>query len=221
MPASSVAVIIITRNRLESLKQCLACLAGQTRPADELIVVDSSTDFVTRDFVRESFPSALYIHAATPLGSLPTKRNIALSHVHSEVVAVTDDDGFPQPAWLAALLECHGPGVGAVGGRILQGAADDGGGVRRPVVGALSAIRGSWGNFNVVWHEPFEVEHLQGTNMSFRRDLLTRIGGWDATLECGYAAYEDTDVCLRIRRLGTRVIYNPNAVGGRLRAGLR
>ena len=212
MTGQSVAVIIITRNRTESLRHCLSCIANQTRPAQEVIVVDSSGDTGTRDLVRADYPSALYIHVETRLGSLPTQRNIALSHVKSDIVAVTDDDGFARPEWIAELLECHGPGVGAVGGRILQGAADEGRGLARPIVGAVSPLRGSYGNFNVMWPEPFEVSQLQGTNMSFPRETLARIGGWDPTLESGYAAYEDTDVCLRVRRLGRRIIYNPRAI---------
>lgn len=39
------AVVIVTYNRLELLKECLACVCGQTIPFSRVIVVDNhSTD---------------------------------------------------------------------------------------------------------------------------------------------------------------------------------
>lgn len=45
MPKSRVAIAIVTYNRLEMLRECLAAVKQQTVPADEIIVVDNgSTD---------------------------------------------------------------------------------------------------------------------------------------------------------------------------------
>jgi glycosyltransferase involved in cell wall biosynthesis len=212
MTGLTVAVTIITRNRLESLRYCLACVAQQTHLPNEIIVVDSSTDSATGDFVKEHYPGACYVHMTAPLGSQPRLRNQALECAKSDIIAATDDDGYPQPGWLEAILKSYGPGVGAVGGRILQGDADAGKAGRRPNAGTITVVGGARADFNAVWSEPFEVDHLQGTNMSFRRDLLNQAGGWDLTLESGYAAYEDTETCLRIKRLGYKVIYTPHAI---------
>jgi GT2 family glycosyltransferase len=208
----SIAVTIITRNRLESLKRCLGCIAQQTYPANEVIVVDSSSGPETREFVTTYFPTIRYFHMTAPLGSQPRLRNLALQQAQSDIIAATDDDGYPQPQWLSGLIACFGPGVGAVGGRILQGIVDEGRGPDHPVVGAMTAFAGATGNFNAIWAEPFEVDHLQGTNMSFRRELLNQVNGWDLMLEGGYASYEDTETCLRIKRLGYRVMYTPHAI---------
>lgn len=207
----SVSVCIITRNRVESLSRCLGRIALQTHPAKEIIIVDNSTNFSTRDFVRDQLPSARYIYARLPLGSLPTMRNIALKHASADIVALLDDDCYPQPTWLAALLECYAPGVGAVGGRVIEGRVDEGNGSCRPVVGILTPLRGTLGNFSAFWPEPFEVDHIAGGNMSFRREILIQAGGWDTLLESGYAQYEETELCLRVKRLGYRVIYTPHA----------
>lgn len=212
MSIPSISVCIITRNRAESLSQCLRCIALQTHPAEEIVIVDNSTNFATRDIVKEQLPSARYIHAPVPLGSFPTLRNIALKHASADIVAITDDDCYPQPSWLAALLRCYAPGVGAVGGRVVEGRTDEGRGPCRPVVGILTPLRGAIGNFNAVWPEPFEVDHIPGGNMSFRREVLIQAGGWDSMLESGYAPYEETELCLRVKRLGYRVIYAPDAV---------
>ncbi|MGO8732879.1 MAG: glycosyltransferase family 2 protein [Terriglobia bacterium] len=212
MSSPSVSVCIITRNRMESLSQCLRCIALQTHPAAEIIIVDNSTNFATRDFVNGHLPSARYIHANVSLGSFPTLRNIAWKHASADFVAFTDDDCYPQPSWLAALLGCYAADVGAVGGRVVDGPVDEGNGSRPPVVGILTPLRGALGNFNAVWPEPFDVDHIPGGNMSFRRESLVKAGGWDYMLESGYAPYEETELCLRIKRLGYRVIYTPHSV---------
>ena len=42
---ATISVVIPTRNDADMLAVCLAALAGQTRPADEIVVVDNaSTD---------------------------------------------------------------------------------------------------------------------------------------------------------------------------------
>lgn len=40
----TVTAVVVTRNRLELLKQCLAAVRNQTRPADETIVIDNASD---------------------------------------------------------------------------------------------------------------------------------------------------------------------------------
>ncbi len=212
MSTRSVAVTVITRNRPDSLEYCLTCVMLQSHPANEVIVIDSSTDTRSRELVLARFPYVRYFHITAPLGSQPRLRNLALRNAESDIIAAIDDDGYPRPEWLSEILRCYESGVGAVGGRILQGSVDEGRNQQRPVVGTISPAGGAMANFNAVWPEPFEVDHLQGTNMSFRRDLLIEAGGWDLALESGYAAYEDTETCLRIKRLGYKVLYAPAAI---------
>ena len=47
--------------------------------------------------------------------------------------------------------------------------------------------------------------------MSFRREVLEEIGGFD-TRYGGTFFYEETDTCLRVRKLGYRMRYRPDAV---------
>lgn len=56
-----------------------------------------------------------------------------------------------------------------------------------------------------------EVDHLLGANMSFGSDVLARMGGLREGFP-GTCLREETDICLRIRRLGFRIVLNPRAV---------
>ena len=86
-----VSVIVPTLGR-ETLAQCRAALAAQTRPPDELIVVlDQSRRGVAWG------------------------RNEGIRRSRGDLVAFTDDDCVPAPDWLASL-------VGAVDGRRAAGA---------------------------------------------------------------------------------------------------
>jgi GT2 family glycosyltransferase len=55
-----------------------------------------------------------------------------------------------------------------------------------------------------------ETEAVFGCNMSWRREALLRVGGFDEAY-IRRAHHEETDVSLRVRRLGYRLVYDPEA----------
>jgi GT2 family glycosyltransferase len=55
------------------------------------------------------------------------------------------------------------------------------------------------------------VEWASGGNSSFRRDLVSRAGGFEEGFE-GNAIFEDTDFSYRVRRLGYDILFEPAAV---------
>ncbi|MGQ9514815.1 MAG: glycosyltransferase family 2 protein [Thermoproteota archaeon] len=76
------------------------------------------------------------------------------------------------------------------------------------IVGRISP----WGQFftNFDAKQPREVEFLHGSNMSFRRDLIIRAKGLDPRYKTNWR--DDTDLCIRIRKLGYKLIFQPAAV---------
>lgn len=59
-------------------------------------------------------------------------------------------------------------------------------------------------------NKPFEVDHLEGTNWAMRTELIRRVGGFDPKFD-GVAEWFDTDVEAKVKKLGYRLIYNPDA----------
>jgi rhamnopyranosyl-N-acetylglucosaminyl-diphospho-decaprenol beta-1,3/1,4-galactofuranosyltransferase len=103
-----VVAVVVTRDRVELLRESLAAVAGQTRRPDHVVVVDNGPDDAVREVVAASGLPATY---------LPSRRNLggaggfALGMLHAlalgaDWVWCADDDGRPaDDTVLATLLE--------------------------------------------------------------------------------------------------------------------
>jgi GT2 family glycosyltransferase len=206
-----VSVIIITRNRPAILEDCLKHLERQREDGIEFetIVVDSSDTEETQQVLRTHFEIK---KARIPGGrdNMPEARNRGMELARGAIYAFIDDDCFVQPGWLR-LLAAHyqDASVGGVGGRL----RDD----RIPpeasyeIVGRIDPDGRVHLNFQRDTGKAVEVDHLPGGNMSFRAGILRKIGGFD-TLYGGPNFMEETDLCVRVRAAGYRLIFEPAAV---------
>ncbi|MDQ6834987.1 MAG: glycosyltransferase family 2 protein [Actinomycetota bacterium] len=110
-----VCALVVTHNRRHMLTQCLAALAGQTRPADHVLVVDNASADGTAELLTNSYPD---------IETLRLERNgggaggfhYGLRHAHDagfDWVWLLDDDTLPEPECLQTLLTaapaCPGP----------------------------------------------------------------------------------------------------------------
>jgi rhamnopyranosyl-N-acetylglucosaminyl-diphospho-decaprenol beta-1,3/1,4-galactofuranosyltransferase len=107
----SVCALVVTYNRRELLEACLAAIARQTVPPDELILVDNASTDGTPELLRElgylDRPDVSYLRLEENLGSSggfgrgfeEAKRSDAAW------LWVMDDDAEPAPDCLELLLE--------------------------------------------------------------------------------------------------------------------
>jgi glycosyltransferase involved in cell wall biosynthesis len=98
-PPPRVSVIIPVRNDAASLRLCLAALQRQDYPADdfEVLVVDNgSADDLPS--LRRAYPAVRWLEEGGT-GSYAA-RNRGLRHAAGEIIAFTDADCVPDPAWL-------------------------------------------------------------------------------------------------------------------------
>lgn len=107
--ASSVSIIIPTRNRCATLSLCLNALPAGTRevPSLEVIVVDDRSTDDTRKTV-EAFRDAsgwrvIYLRQERPMGA-NAARNAALNVAAGEIIVFIDDDVLVTEGWLGKLL---------------------------------------------------------------------------------------------------------------------
>jgi GT2 family glycosyltransferase len=206
-----VSVIIITRNRPPMVRDCLAHLEQQTVAPDEVIVVDSSTGEDTQA-VLDAYPDVVRLRIPNGRNNMPQARNLGIAHAHSEVLAFLDDDSMAQPDWLRCLLEPYtDPAVGGVGGRVIDALEQSRARPDDPRIGVLQRDGKMTTNFILDPGRPVEVDHVRGCNMSFRRVTLARIGGFDRGY-IGSNTCEELDVCLRIKRAGCKLVFQPLAV---------
>jgi glycogen(starch) synthase len=199
---TSVSVVINTFNRCESLARTLRALEWLDYPEFEVVVVDGpSTDGT--EALLDSLNGRVK-RAQCPNRNLSESRNLGVRLASGEIVAFIDDDAYPDPGWLDALVRAFDWGeVAAAGG---------------PVVGHTGYWFQCWysradrfGNFwtdfeGAVNPTPFlaapgsrEFTYTIGTNSSFRRNILVALGGFDEEFEY---YLDETDLCCRITDAG-------------------
>ena len=134
----TISVVIPTRNRRESLERALRALACQTRPPDEVIVVDSSDDpedGLCDDAELQSLAGGMSVAYVRTDPGVCGQRNIGIRAAHGSHVFLCDDDIEAAPEYLAAMaryLEQH-PDRGAVTGILDEPSAPSGAGAVFPV----------------------------------------------------------------------------------------
>jgi len=206
-PPRTLTVVVPTFRRPASLERCVRALANQTRPPDQIVVACRSDDQESqRAAASLARDLALEVAVCAPSG-LCAQMNLGVAQATGDVVALTDDDSAPRPDWAQRLLSLYcAPDVGAVGGRdVIADASVRSSRSNRPV-GIVARSGRPQGNHH---HEGVgirEVDYLKGVNLSVRRQL------WHVDLGLlgtGNQSHWELGTCLRIRRLGWRVLYDP------------
>jgi len=203
------SVCIVTYERPAFLTRCLTALAENITETAQIVVVDASA-LPARSVVEGVGATIVYVHAPELAGWMTRSRNAALRYVTGDIVSFLDDDVVVSRGWQQAVLTAFADEtVAAVAGRTrnLQPGED----VYERPVGRLLPDGTLTDGFASVTPGIIEVDHGIGANMSFRREVLARLGGFRDDYP-GTAMREDTDVYLRIKRLGGRAVFSPDAV---------
>ncbi|MFN8637679.1 MAG: glycosyltransferase [Chloroflexota bacterium] len=99
-----MALCLTVLNEADNLAALFASVEGQTRPPDEIVVVDGGSTDGTMEIVEawrvRGLPIRLLVR---PGASISAGRNAAIVETSCPVVAVTDAGVRLEPGWLAAL----------------------------------------------------------------------------------------------------------------------
>ena len=204
MGSVRVSLVLPTLDRPEAIYNLLRHLEHQTVAPHEIIVVDQSAVLDQRVAGYASGSPRVRHHRIAERG-LPNARNVGVGLATGDVVLFLDDDSIPDHDLVRVHAEAYDDrDVGGVGGRV-HGGYDSGG-------SSIGKFRESDGkvfrNFGATTR--CEVDHLPGGNMSFRREVFKRVGGFDKAYG-GSSIGEETDFCLRARRAGVRMVFEPRA----------
>jgi len=205
-----VSVIIPTLNRRRDLEECIKSLLNMSVRPHEIIVVDSSSTDETEK-LKETYPIK---YIKIDQRNRQIARNVGISIAKGNVLAFTDDDVVVDVQWLNHFLKSYSDyRVGGVGGRVIPYFENKNyyRSVRHFDVGKVQKNGLVYGNFDTSLPKPMQVDTLQGSNMSFRKDLLIKVGGFDENLG-GNCFRDDTDVCMQIRKLGFNLIFQSKAL---------
>jgi GT2 family glycosyltransferase len=186
------SVCIPTVRRPDALRRCLAALAQQIVPPDEIVVSDAGGDAETREAI-ESFKlrHAVSIrHCPTTRAALPWQRWWAFQNSSGSIVVFLDDDVQLSMDAIALIREAYrqGPDIAGAGFAIAYDGElvnhDESPSIRQRWLGTVGARPGSItrGGISVDFQapngngRPLEVEWLSGGAMSFRREVIEAIG---------------------------------------------
>jgi len=208
--SSKLSVVIVTYNRRNDLKECLNSLLNLNEPPSEIIVVDSNSNDGTHELVKEYPLKFVNIKER----SMVKARNTGLQHSKKEIIAYVDDDVVVSKDWAKYILKPYAyKNVGGVGGRVIPVGHQEKT-INLPekyrAIGKVFDNGFILNNYDIPTQNPIEVDTLIGCNMSFRRELLLKIGGFDENF-MGSCFRDDTDISVRVKKLKYHLICHPKA----------
>ncbi len=222
-----ISVIIPTYCREETLQDSLEDVLKQDYANFEVLLVDQTPKHQPEiETYLENLATAGKIKwFRLDWASLPGARNYGVRRSEGEIIVFIDDDVKLPPEFLAAHVKNYlqNPELGAVAGRVFD---------RMKLADSAARKTQEDGNVQVIeylppqamdpgiaWYyidlvhtiKPQQVLTARGCNMSFRREIFTKYGlRFDERFR-GSAVREESDFCLRIRKTGYQIWYDPDA----------
>jgi glycogen(starch) synthase len=203
MAASSpaISVVVNTYNRAASLGKTLDGLARLDHRRFEVVAVNGPSDDGTEAVLQE-YAGRIKV-GRCPDRNLSRSRNIGIRMAAGDLVAFTDDDAYPDPAWLDDLAAgFDDEEVAAAGGPVYDHTGT------RLQTRYITVNRIGMGysvshppNPTMLLARPLGARFVSliGVNSMFRRDRLVEIGGFDETYDY---FLDETDVCVRLLDAG-------------------
>ena len=222
MMMDKISVIICThRNeRYNDFVDAMESLKAQSSGIKKLeivAVVDGNKELynkIQKSGIADGAEAKLMVILNEENIGLSASRNRGIEAAKGDVIAFFDDDAVADVDWIKELLRIYEEKDAiAVGGKLLPKWM-----VKKPnflpeefwwLVGATHK---GFANEDAV----SEVRNTFGSNLSFKRDVLEKLGGFRSGMGVkgrGQLQGEETELCDRMsKKFGKGVIYNPDAV---------
>jgi mycofactocin glycosyltransferase len=196
-----VSVVIPVKNRPGEIADCLSSLRCVDYPREklEILVVDDGSLDKTPNVIQ-SFNVRLIRNPVSKGASF--SRNLGSKKATGEILAFLDSDCTVSDEWLKenvlfSLLE----GVGAVGGLVKSYFTSS----------KIDRYESAFSSLNMGNRLLFEAQvesnlYVPSCNMFVQREIFLKMGGFKDGMHLG----EDVDLCWRLRKAGTFLIYHPN-----------
>lgn len=216
--ARKVSLIIPTRDSVDLLKRCVSSIHQHTDwAALEIIVIDNgSVEKETRAWFRTAAKQGVRVLSMPGPFNFADLNNRAVYECEGEIIGLVNNDiEALHDGWLDEMVaQLLAPGVGAVGAKLLwpNGMVQHGG----VLMGAGNAA-GHYGNLladqdwgdhgrNQLVHQ---VTGVTAACLLMRKSDYLLVGGMDP--QAFPVAFNDVDLCLRLRRAGLAITWTPHA----------
>lgn len=201
------SIVINTYNREAYLRRLLPSLERLAGPSFEVIVVNGPSTDGTATYLAEYAGRIKLVDC--PDRNLSKSRNLGIAAAAGDIIVFIDDDALPADQnWLTYLISVFERDtvgdIAAVGGSVLHRDTD-----RYEFNGGFISEYGFQkfrsGDELVCEYDSGEwVVSVPGGNVSFRRNILVMIGGFD---EFFVYYLDEADVCFRIIRSGYQIVH--------------
>ena len=190
-----ISVIVPAYNAENTLPACLEALRAQTRPPDEVIVVDDGSTDRTSE-VAERYPVKLL---RQPNQGPASARNLGAQHARGDLLLFTDSDCEPWPDWVEHLSRLFAdPDV--VGAK----------GVYRTRQRSLVArfVQQEYESKYIRMAGQRQIDFIDTYSAAYRRDVFEANHGFDPA----FLKLEDQELSFRLARKGYRMVFEPGAI---------
>ena len=208
-----VYVITLNWNRCEDTVACLASMGDLTYPNKSLLLVDNGSDDGTPDVVALRFPEVEIITNKQNLG-FAAGFNVGIRHAFNQdadyAFIVNNDTTIDENA-LSEMMTLVEDDVGLIAPKIYYASEPDRiwsvGGMRQPLT--IEMTGDAQGEIDSgQWATVIERDYLVGCALLISRRLCDKVGLFD---ERFFMYYEDSDLSLRARQAGFRLLLSPNS----------
>ncbi len=201
-----ISVVIPTYNRQKVLIRNLKALLKQKKDILEIIIVDQTESYPT--FLKKIIvqnPKIKYFYFKKK--STSAAKNYGWRKTKGEIVLFLDDDSIVLPGLIRAhCRNFQNPRVGAVTSReILEKDPNYHTLGKAEVITKTGAVLPN--SFSII---KGEADSVRGGYASFRKSVLEEIEGFDENY-IGSAMREESDLSLRLRLAGYKIIFEPKA----------
>jgi GT2 family glycosyltransferase len=203
-----ITVVIPNWNRAALLETALDSLRRQTRPAEEIIVVDNGSTDNSVQVAHAAGARVIEMHANAGFARAV---NTGIQAATGDFIAVVNNDVHLEPAWLQTLWASLAPSeYGFATGKLLD-ASRDGviDGTWDEICRGGCAWRCGQGRADAeVWNRGRPIRFAPFTAVLFRASVFQRVGMLDHTYE---SYMEDVDFGIRCAMNGVEGLYVPEA----------
>lgn len=194
------------------LEDCINTLLCGTYQRIEVIVVDNASTDGTPEMLRKSFPSVRILHNKVNAFAVQA-RNQGLREAQGEYLLLLDDDNKLDLCMVEHLVRmAHSDSsIGFVGPKMYYYGSNKllywTGAMIHPIT-SRTVYRGKNEKDQGQYDEPVQTEHIPNVFL-MTREAYQATGGFDEIYDMSYG---ESDLPMRARRLGFKVMYCPKAI---------
>jgi len=218
-PLPLVSLLIPTRDCCDVLKKCVESILSKTDyPNYEIVIIDNqSSGQNTLEYFKmiSKYPKVKIISYDAPF-NYSKINNWGVSQVHGELIGLINNDiEVISVNWLSEMVR-HAvrPQIGAVGAKLLypDGTVQHGGvilGIGGVAAHAHLRFYGAEAGYFGRLALAQNLSAVTAACLVVRREIFQHVGGFEE--EHLSVAFNDVDLCLRIREAGYRNLWTPSA----------